>query len=573
MKELLDHQIMNLGHYETVVQERIAYLEKEQFTTRLWRKDASLWKKDSKNQEIIRNGLGWLDVVGKMEKNLSDLSKFTTELITTGFQHVVHIGMGGSSLAPLVFQRIFVQTENGLPLTALDTTDPATILKIERAVPISETLFIVASKSGTTAEDIAFGDYFYAKVKALKGHRAGENFVTITDPGTPLVRLAQERGFRRVFLNFNDIVGRYSALSYFGLIPAALMGIDVPELLARALRMKNACTPSVSVKENPGVILGAAIGELARRGRDKVTFLISESIATIGLWLEQLLAESTGKEGIGILPIADEPLGTLSSYGEDRLFVYIRLKEEADPDLERFIATLKKDDQPVITILMDDRLDLGQEFFRWEMATATAGAILGINPFDQPNVQESKNNTNRLLEKVRKGEKLSEASPTLSEGPLRFYGTERAKSAVEYLKVFLNQARPGDYLSLQAYLSETPAIDQALRSIRQRLRDSLDLATTLGYGPRFLHSTGQFHKGGPNTGLFLQLTADEVEDAPIPGVPYTFSMFKHAQALGDFEALHKYGRRVMRIHLGPNVIVGLAALSQAMESTLGSISK
>jgi transaldolase/glucose-6-phosphate isomerase len=429
-------------------------------------------------------------------------------------------------------------------------------------------LFVVGSKSGTTAEPLAFGDYFYAKVKALKGQRAGENFVVITDPGTPLVDLARERGFRRTFLNFPDIGGRYSALSYFGLVPAALLRMDAGELLARALRMVHACAASVPLLENPGVALGAALGELARHGRDKVTFLMPPALASLGMWLEQLLAESTGKQNTGLLPVAGEPIGEPSVYGQDRLFVYIRLKDEADPALERGIAALRQAGQPVVAIQMDDLLDLGQEFFRWEIATAAAGAILKINPFDQPNVQESKDNTDHLLAAVRKQDHLPEEQASLTEGPLHLYTQLPASTLAEALGRFLAQARPGNYVALMAYLTESPATEQALQAIRLRLRDSLHVATTLGYGPRFLHSTGQFHKGGPNTGLFLQLTADDAEDADIPGQPYTFSTFKRAQALGDLEALRKHGRRVVRIHLGADVGQGLATLGQALDVAL-----
>ncbi|MEI9476518.1 MAG: glucose-6-phosphate isomerase [Deltaproteobacteria bacterium] len=565
---LEDRQILSLGPYERDLQDHIALLEQKQFASRLWQKDPTLWKTDPGSRTTIPNGLGWLHGIEKMEGQMNHLFDFASEVRAAGFRHVLDMGMGGSTLAPLAIQHIFPTGQNGIPLTVLDTTDPETILKIERQMPMADTLFIVASKSGTTAENVAFGEYFYAKVKALKGNRAGENFVAITDPGTPLVELAKERGFRKTFLNFPDIGGRFSALSYFGLVPAALMGVDIAELLVRSLRMKQACGPRVPAKENPGMTLGAVMGALARRGRDKVTLLLPDNLATLGMWLEQLLAESTGKEGTGILPVAGEIPISLSVYGEDRLFVYIRLKDEVDESLEQGIAALQKAGQPVVTLLMDDRLDLGQEFFRWEIATATAGAILGINPFDQPNVQESKDITNRLLEEVRKTGKLSAPSPVLREEPLRFYGTQQEKTGGEVLKAFFNQARTGDYVALQAYLPETLAITEALQGIRMRLRDRRHLPTTLGYGPRFLHSTGQYHKGGTNTGLFLQLTVDTREDAPVPGSPYTFGVLRAAQGLGDFEALQKHGRRVVRIHLGADPIQGLAALSRELETVL-----
>jgi transaldolase/glucose-6-phosphate isomerase len=570
-QEPVDRQTFVLGNYHKAVQDRITDLETTHFSTRLWQKDPSLWKSDSKDQEEIRNALGWLHVAEKMEENLRELNAFKNEILNAGFRHVLHIGMGGSSLTPLVFERIFTPATDALPLTVLDSTYPATILKIEKALPLADTLFIVASKSGTTAEPLAFADYFYQKVKQIKGKLAGENFCVITDPGTPLVKMAQERAFRKTFLNFADIGGRYSALSYFGLVPAALMGIDVSELLARALRMVHACASCVPARQNPGLILGAALGELAKNHkRNKVTFLVPKEISSLGLWLEQLLAESTGKEGTGLLPVAGEPLGEPTVFGEDRIFVYIRMKDAADNVLERGVSSLSKAGQPVITIDLDDPLDLGQEFFRWEIATATAGAILGINAFNQPNVQESKDNTNRLLAIVRDRGKLPEEKPSLIKDPLKLYIDEKATTVPEMLKRFLAQACSGDYLAVMAYIIENPANDEALQDIRIMLQDRMHITTTLGYGPRFLHSTGQFHKGGPNTGLFLQLTVDDVEDVPIPGAPYTFGIFKHAQALGDLEALQKHGRRVGRVHLGSNINRGLAVLKEDLKTALQS---
>lgn len=556
-----DPESLHLGDYQEAVQERIANLQAERFNARLWQKDPSLWKDDPKAQAIIRNALGWLHVAERMQANLRDLLDFGTEVKAAGFRHVVHMGMGGSSLAPLVFERTFAPGEKGLPLTVLDTTDPATILNVERSVPLADTLFIVASKSGTTAEPLAYGDYFYDKVQAIKGDRAGGNFVAVTDPGTPLEKLARERGFRRIFLNFPDIGGRYSALSYFGLTPAALMGVDVNALLSRALQMAHACAASVPEAESPGTMLGAAMGELGRQGRDKVTLLVPESLATLGMWLEQLLAESTGKEGQGLLPVVGERLGAPSMYGDDRLFVHICLRGEGDCALDRGVVALREAGQPVVTLQMDGPLDLGKEFFRWEIATATAGAILGINAFNQPNVQESKDNTNRLLAIVREQGHLPEERPALVEGGLSLYIIHPGATIAETLA----QARPGEYVALQAYLTETPETEQVLQDIRRGLRDRLQLATTLGYGPRFLHSTGQYHKGGPNTGLFLQLTADDPEDTPIPGQPYTFGVFKRAQALGDLEALRKHGRRVVRIHM-ENVSQGLTELREILPS-------
>jgi glucose-6-phosphate isomerase len=563
-----DRQVLELSEYHADVQRRLDKLEASGFAKRLWRKDPSLWKSELSEQAVITNALGWLHVADKMEDAVTELEGLRDEVREAGFRHVVHMGMGGSSLAPLTFQRTLAPGVDGLPLTVLDTTDPTTILKIERDLALDETLFIVASKSGTTTETRSFGDYFYDKVTRAKGGRAGENFVAITDPGSPLAEIARKRGFRRLLLNPTDIGGRYSALSYFGLVPAALMGVDVAELLLRALRIEYACSSHIQTANNPGLVLGAALGELAEQGRDKVTFLVPEAIATLGMWLEQLLAESTGKEGTGLLPVAGEPLGAPSVYGEDRLFVYLPLENDVDKALDRGVAALHDAGHPIVTIRLDDRLDLGQEFFRWEFATATAGAILGINAFNQPNVQESKDNTRRLLETFEREDRLPDEEPTLFETPLRIYYDEAASSAAQALARFFDQARPGDYVALMAYLKENDSNDQMLQDIRTRLRDSLHLATTVGYGPRFLHSTGQLHKGGPNTGLFVQLTADEASDAPIPGKPYTFGTLERAQAQGDLQALRKHGRRVMRIHLGDDAAAGLAAVQRVLERAI-----
>jgi transaldolase/glucose-6-phosphate isomerase len=568
LEEHLDRQTLSIPRYKSAFQRNLTRLQRDQFCTRLWSRDPALWKKDPQNQKSIRNGLGWLHAAEKMEENTGEILAFRSEVKEAGFRHVVHMGMGGSSLAPLAFERTFTPSEEGLPLTVLDTTDPGTILRIDRKFPVEDNLFIVASKSGTTAEPIAFMEYFFARVKALKGDRAGGNFVAITDPSTPLAQQARERSFRRVFRNFVDIGGRYSALSYFGLVPAALMGVDIDELLIRALRMRHGCDSCVPIGENPGVVLGIALGKLAKNGLNKITFFMPESLSTFAMWLEQLLAESTGKEGKGLLPIAGEPLGHPSVYAKDRVFIYFRLRDDVDERLEKGITLLKESGHPVVTIQMEDRLDIGQEFFRWEIATATAGVLLNINPFDQPNVQESKENTNRLLEEIERTGKLSEPRPTFTEGSLSFYDTEKVKTSKDCLKAFFRRARKGDYVSLQAYLPETPEINPALQAIRVQLRDHLHLATTLGYGPRFLHSTGQFHKGGPNNGLFLQLTADDLEDVSIPDQPYTFGVLRRAQALGDLQALRKHRRRAIRIHLGADIAQGVESLSKAIEAAL-----
>ena len=563
-----DLQEFYLGSYSEAANDRLSMLEKIDFCSRLWKKDTGLWSDEEEVQQNIKQALGWMHAPDKMEKNVGELLVFAREVQESGFRHVVHMGMGGSSLAPMVFQRTFSPGENGLPLTVLDTTDPGTISALEQNLSVKDTLFIVASKSGTTTEPLDFCEYFYTKVETLKKDAAGENFVAITDPDTPLADMARQRNFRKVFLNYRDVGGRYSALTYFGLVPAALMGLDIEKILARALGMRHACDADVSVRKNPGVRLGGVLGELARHGRDKVTFVVPQEFSSLGMWLEQLLAESTGKSGTGLIPIAGEPIGNPSVYGKDRVFAYFRWKDVSNGDLEKSIEALKKSDQPVIVITLDDLLDLSQEFFRWEIATATAGMILGINPFNQPNVQESKDNTKQLLKILKKEGKLPEESPDLIEEPLRLYGSQKAQNVIGALSRFFEQAKAGGYLAILAYIPETEAADKLLTRMRVQIRRQFRIATTHGYGPRYLHSTGQLHKGGPNTGLFLMLTADDPDDMRIPEREYFFGILKQAQASGDLKALQKHGRRVLRIHLGPKVEEGLNRLSEALPSAL-----
>ena len=573
LQQPLDRQSIHLpSRLQQAVQERLERLQQEDFSTRLWRKDATLWKSDPENQKTINEGLGWLHVAEKMEASVTDLKRFVAEVREAGFKHVLHMGMGGSSLAPLVFERHLPVGEEGLPVTVLDTTDPATIQKLADELPLAETLFIVASKSGATAEPQAFEAFFWDKLQQLKGDKAGENFVVVTDAGSMLAKQAEERHYRHIFINFADIGGRYSALSYFGMVPAALQGVDVGELIARALKMTEACAAEVPLDKNPGAMLGIAMGEAALAGRDKLTFLIPDDLETLGLWLEQLIAESTGKEGKGILPVAREPLGDVGAYGTDRLFALITVKDEPAQDLIATAEALRQAGHPVVTIRLDDRLDIGQEFLRWEIATATAGAVLGINPFDQPNVQESKDNTNRLLKQAEEQGHLPEPQPLLTEGGLSVYGPLQARGSVaEALAEFLRPVHSGDYLNFMVYLTETPETDAIVQAMRRELRDALHVPVTAGYGPRFLHSTGQYHKGGPNTGVFIQLTATPAAGVNLPGKPYDLATFIKAQELGDVQALEKHGRRALRVDLGDNVQGGLQKLQEAVAQALGQL--
>jgi len=556
--ETIDTQEMILGGYEEAVADHARKLTATQFSRRLWQKDPDLWSEDKETHNQIKNSLGWLHVAEKMIANVPDLLNFSARIREAGIRQVVHLGMGGSSLAPLVFQRTFRKGEKGLPLTVLDTTDPRTVLEIEKNLPMKDTLFIVASKSGSTAETIAFMQYFYDKVKRAKGKRPGDNFVAITDPGSPLTKKAYEYNFRKTFLNYPDIGGRYSALSYFGMVPAALMGIDIEQILERAIRMAHSSQLSRAWPDNPSITLGTAIGELAKRGRDKLTFLTSQSIASFGMWLEQLLAESTGKEGTGILPVAGEDIGEPSVYDSDRVFVYFELQDEKYDKTIGQLHRLSEAGHPVVIIHLKDKYDIGQEMMRWEIATATAGSIIGINPFDQPNVQESKDYTNNLLEEIAK---KGSGDSVLGNGDGKITvdaaGTSKLEKA---LTAFLQKARDHEYVDIQAYLTEKPETERALNEIRLDIRDRLKTTTTLGYGPRYLHSTGQYHKGGPNDGLFIQLAADVSEDTEIPGRDYSFGTFRKAQAQGDLEALKKHDRRVLRINLGKDIEGGLNRL-------------
>ena len=518
-----------LGAIEGAVNKRLDQLEQAAVVRRIAEKDAGLWKSNGSAQTEIRERLGWLQVGDRMEERVPELEALRKELVSEGFTDAVLMGMGGSSLAPEVFRQTFGASSGALDVHVLDTTDPAAIIALEKAIDIRKTVFIVASKSGTTLETLSHYRHFWQQA----GQKGGQ-FIAITDPGTPLAEEATRRGFRRSFLNPPDIGGRYSALSYFGLVPAALGGVDLSGLLDRAATMTQACSPSVPIGENPGAWLGAVFAEASKVGRDKITVVAPSSLQSFGVWAEQLIAESTGKEGKGLVPVADEALGAPEVYGDDRLFVRLALPGDDEPSA---LAALSKAGHPVVTLKLSDPLAIGAEFFRWEYAIAVAGAILGINVFDQPNVQEAKDLTRKVL---------SEGNPpTVGEG-IRWAGQQGAtlEAAIQTL---LGQVRAGDYVALLAFIAPSAEHDRALNAIRLAIRDKYRVATTVGYGPRYLHSTGQLHKGGPNTGVFLQLVGDDPVDLPIPGETFSFGVLKQAQALGDFQALRNHGRRVLRI--------------------------
>lgn len=523
------HHKMSIGDYIRDVEATLTDLVRDNIVERIWKKDHTVWKPEPIE---ITNRLGWLDVADLMLEQIPALQSFAREVIADEFQSVVLLGMGGSSLGAEVLNKTFGNATGYPRLLVLDSTVPASVQLVTDSIDPARTLFLVSSKSGTTTEPLTLFHYFKDIVETSIGkEKVGQSFVAITDPGTPLVKLAESERFRRIFLNPTDIGGRYSVLSYFGLVPAVLIGIDILKLLERSECMKEACFSCVPVPDNPGAWLGACIGTLARKGRDKLTLITSPDIASFGLWVEQLIAESTGKEGKGIIPVVGEPLIDPGHYGDDRLFVCLRLRDDNNAEIDAVVKGIISSGQPVLTLEMRDKYDLGTEFYRWEFATPVASEVLGVNPFDQPDVHQSKVATEYILNQY------------LATGHLPCL--ESAGSVVKLLA----RARKGDYLAIMAYLCQTSDTDQALAELRRRVLERYGIATTLGYGPRLLHSTGQMHKHGPVTGLFLQITADPEKDVPIPGMPYTFGVVAAAQALGDFEALKSSGRQVARINL------------------------
>jgi transaldolase / glucose-6-phosphate isomerase len=529
-------------------------LIKQKAANRVWQRDTTFWTDRPEHLTVISNRLGWLGVAESMQAHVGDLIAFREEVKDMGITDAVVLGMGGSSLAPDVLRESFGLQEGGLLMHVLDTTDPVTVAHLERQIDMRRTIFIVSSKSGGTLEVSAFYKYFRSKVDALEPETAGRHFVAITDEGTTLQTLAAEENFGRVFINAGDIGGRYSALSYFGLVPAVLQGIDVEKLLARAVRMAAWCKPDSAT--NPGLWLGALLGGMALNGQDKVTFVMSPGIYTLGYWIEQLIAESTGKQGRGIVPVESDLQfkgqsqllkGSPAALSTDRLFVALQLKGDATN--EKLIAALKKAGRPLIEITLDDVYDLASEFFRWEFATAVAGSVLGVNPFDEPNVTESKNNTKRLLEAF--------------EANGEFPHDHDSRAAHGQVSKFLRQAKAGEYIAIHAYLPYDEQIAELLGKLRAAIRDKVGVPVTLGYGPRFLHSTGQMHKGGANNVLAFQLTYDANDNLLIAGEPYSFGTVIRAQALGDLESLLTHNRRAMRIHLCPDLVAGLKKVAKS----------
>jgi transaldolase/glucose-6-phosphate isomerase len=544
---------LRLGRYERTVQGRLERWETEGFGRRLWAKDHTVWSE--KPVAELTDRLGWLKLPESMRTQAEDLARFAQEIRSEGFRDAVVLGMGGSSLAPEVFARTY-RSGSGPQLSVLDSTHPEAVRALVGRLDPTRTLFLVSSKSGSTTEMMSFFYTFWQWVgeSLASTSAAGRRFAAITDPGSGLEKLARERGFRAVFNAQEDVGGRYSALTPFGLVPAALVGADVRELLTRARAMAEACTGPAS--SNPGLQLGAALGELALAGRDKVTFLASRGVESFPDWIEQLIAESTGKIGRGIVPVVGERPAEPAAYGDDRFFVGLFLDDAGDHrDLEQRLSALESAGHPVARFRLSEPADLGREMFRWEMATAAAGAVLGVNPFDQPDVQLAKELAKRAMQ-----ERTSGAAAT-SADEIRVGDSGALGSGLQH---WLAGAGAGTYLGLHAYLAPTPETTEALHAIQARLRDRTRFATTLGYGPRFLHSTGQLHKGGPATGRFLQIVDEPRHDLPVPETDYTFAELIRAQADGDRKALEQRGRRVMRINLDGDLDGGLARLREAL---------
>ncbi len=549
LEQQLDRQHVHAGGHQPAIDQRLRAWQSQRYACRLWEKDPTLWS--AAPMPELTDRLGWLTLPEVMHERVDDLAGFTQQVLADGIRHIVLLGMGGSSLAPEVLARTCGSAPGHPELIVLDSTHPDAVRAVEGGRDLRRTLFLVSSKSGTTIEPLSLFHYFWHRLSSLTDE-PGAHFAAITDPQTPLLRLAREQPFRHIFTAPPDLGGRYSALSVFGLVPASLLGLDVHRILDRAQTMAEACAFCVAALENPGLVLGAALGELGLAGRDKVTLVASPSVAAFPAWVEQLIAESTGKDGKGLVPVVDEPVGLPTAYDPDRVFLYLRLSDDAATTLDHEVAALEAAGHPTIRVRLAEKADLGQEFFRWEVAVAAAGSVLGIHPFNQPDVELAKDLARKAMGGGGTGQEFDAEAVRI----------EPRQMLARAISAWLSWARPGDYVAVQAYLAPTADTESALQHVRLALRDRLHLATTVGYGPRFLHSTGQLHKGGPNTGLFLQLVDEPAGDLPVPGTDYTFGTLLRAQALGDYRALQQRGRRVLRVMLGRD---GLGALAQLAE--------
>jgi transaldolase/glucose-6-phosphate isomerase len=557
------------------VQAAISDWQNGQKVEKLWKRDASLWTGTDE-----ANWLGWLTITEEQIARVSELKQVAAEIKDGKFSHLLLLGMGGSSLCPEVLEKTFGPITGYPRLYVLDSTDPAQIRACEHQVDLAKTLFIVSSKSGSTLEPNIYKQYFFERVKQVVGaEKAGSRFVAITDPGSKMQLVAERDNFRHIFYGLPSIGGRYSALSNFGIVPAAVMGLDVDKFLERTQEMVKACGASVAAKDNPGVLLGIVMGAAANSGRDKITFITSPGIYDLGAWLEQLIAESTGKQGKGIIPVDREEPSAPEFYGTDRIFVYLRLASDADANQAAKVDALEKAGHPVVRVSLADVYDLGREFFRWEIATAVAGSMIGINAFNQPDVEASKIATRTLTSEYEQKGSLPAESPFFEANGIKLFTdpknadalTKAAgnnKSLARYLRAHLDRLQAGDYLALLAYIEMNADHEARLQDIRHAVRDAKHNATCLGFGPRFLHSTGQAYKGGPNSGVFLQVTCDDANDLPVPQQKYSFATVKAAQARGDFQVLVERNRRALRVHLGKDLAAGLSELQAAVLEAL-----
>jgi len=538
---------------------------------RLWQRDAKLWTGTDEDK-----WLGWLGVTEEQLAHVSALQGVAADIKKAGFKHALLLGMGGSSLCPEVLRMTFGKVEGYPELHVLDSTDPAQIKAIEGKVDLSSTICIVSSKSGSTLEPNIYKQYFFERVKEEVGEaEVGNRFIAVTDPGSKMQEVAERDKFRKIFLGVPSIGGRYSALSNFGMVPAVVMGIDVSKFLNSTAEMVRACGAGVAADQNPGALLGMILGVAANLGRDKLTIAASPEISDLGAWLEQLIAESTGKLGKGIIPVDREPLSKPDTYGNDRVFAYLRLQTTANKNQDAAVDALEAAGHPVVRIILDNIYNLGQEFFRWEIATAVAGSIIGINAFNQPDVEASKIETKKLTSEYEKSGKLPDESPFFDGDGIKLYADEKNTEALrgkprlaEVLKAHLGRLHAGDYFAVLGYITMNEANEKGLQAIRLAVRDRKKVATVLGFGPRFLHSTGQAYKGGPNSGVFLQITCDDAVDLPVPGQKYSFGTVKAAQARGDFAVLAERGRRALRVHLGKDVAAGLDTLAKAVKQAI-----
>jgi glucose-6-phosphate isomerase len=558
---------------ERSIEARLAKLDSDHFAAKLAKREAGLWGSASGRKQVAQHRLGWLTAPALLRAEVAALREFASAARSSGFTRALLLGMGGSSLAPEVLARSMETRQGAIPVTVLDNTSPAAVDAALASHDPATTLVVVSSKSGTTLEVSSFEHAAFEWVRGVAGDRAGLSFVAITDPGTPLEQLARARGYRRLFTNPEDIGGRYSALSFFGMVPAALMGLDLDLLLDGAIEELEGLGPKTSADGNHGLCLGAALGELALAGRDKITLVLPPPLEALGGWIEQLLAESTGKEGRGLIPVDGEPLGPADSYSGDRVFVVTTIGATSD-ELAHSLSELEAAGHPVLQWSLPSTLDLGAEFVRWEIATAVAGEVLDVNPFDEPNVAEAKQATRELLERMSNDGGLPAPEPAALRddcaAAIPPATREMLQAAVadagdpfSWAGALPSLLRKGDYFALLAFLHPTPERHAALQAVRQAVQRSSRAATTLGYGPRFLHSTGQLHKGGPNRGVFLQIVGQE-GDRPIPQEPFGFGTLQRAQALGDYQVLAAHGRRVLRLDLGPRIESGLDRLVQAL---------